>query len=348
MQVLLKSWKRNKLLNTLFTESFTTKPTFTLSILAMLQEAGVKRAGEKLYAYLKKGHLNSSLLGLLRKAPWTICSNWEKPFPISSPQVFLDGGDLSEIGADVPEIFNKVNGQKPYDIVFKRELPKKDEARKHIYPLPFCAQIELLQPSKENERTRTWHFSLRPSSSLRKELGQRIKESGTPFHGDGLTPKKVLWSIWATASHSFCKTLNLPYTPAYLNILNKRYQITGQDYIDTLYRSQIAVSVGGRGFDTLRYWEIPACGAMLISQKPTIQIHNNFEEGKNAVFFESVDEFFEKPNYYSTHEYKQKSIAEAGRKHLLSHHTTKHRANYLLQVVEKHIGLRFKTKSLEM
>ena len=108
------------------------------------------------------------------------------------------------------------------------------------------------------------------------------------------------------------------------------------DYYRTLHRAQIGVSVRGGGFDTLRYWEVVACGALLISEEPDIVIPNNFEHGRQAVFFRgSVGDLAELVRYYISHAEERDAIAREGYAHLLKYHTCERRAEYLLELSQR-------------
>ena len=62
-------------------------------------------------------------------------------------------------------------------------------------------------------------------------------------------------------------------------------RIQPDEYLDALRRTKIAVAPWGLGQDTNTHWEIPACGAVLLSQKRSIQIPNNFIDGMEAYTF---------------------------------------------------------------
>jgi hypothetical protein len=102
------------------------------------------------------------------------------------------------------------------------------------------------------------------------------------------------------------------------------------EYLDTLSRTRVCLNVRGAGIDTYRYWEIPYAGSLLLSERPIIEIPNNFEDGKHAVFFrlpdlkERLDQLFDEPD-------RILQLATAGREHLLRHHTTVSRARTLLE-----------------
>lgn len=109
----------------------------------------------------------------------------------------------------------------------------------------------------------------------------------------------------------------------------------GQDeYQAALQRARIGLSLCGFGFDTVRYWEVPAHGAMLLAEKPAIGIPNDFVDGESAVFFNDLAELEEKLNHYMLHEADAVEIAAAGHAHFKQHHTTSVRARQFLGQVE--------------
>jgi hypothetical protein len=69
-----------------------------------------------------------------------------------------------------------------------------------------------------------------------------------------------------------------------VRLLAEGESLSWREYIDILRRSRIGVSVRGGGFDTYRYWEVPAAGALLLSERPQIVIPDNFVDGVEAVF----------------------------------------------------------------
>lgn len=102
------------------------------------------------------------------------------------------------------------------------------------------------------------------------------------------------------------------------------------DYIGLLSRSRIGVSVRGLGYDTYRYWEIPYAGAVLLSETPQIVIPNNFAAGREA-FFAPVGRLAERARELLGRD--TGPVAEAGRRKLLAHHTSVHRARTVLDAL---------------
>lgn len=103
-----------------------------------------------------------------------------------------------------------------------------------------------------------------------------------------------------------------------------------EDYNAQLARAQVGLGLFGYGFDTVRYWEIPAHGAMLLSEALPLRIPHPFEEGVHAVHFTTTQELLERVDYYTAHPDEAARVAAAGHEHLLAHHTSKARARQLL------------------
>jgi spore maturation protein CgeB len=93
-------------------------------------------------------------------------------------------------------------------------------------------------------------------------------------------------------------------------------EVYGDDYARALSGAKI-----GLGFlrkvcpdqHTTRTFEIPACGSMLLADR-TEEHREFFQEGKEAEFFDSVDEMVDKVRFFSAQEDARAEIATAGRR----------------------------------
>lgn len=91
-------------------------------------------------------------------------------------------------------------------------------------------------------------------------------------------------------------------------------EVYGDDYARALTGSRI-----GLGFlrkvcpdqHTTRTFEIPACGSMLLADR-TDEHREFFEEGKEADYFDSAEELFDKASYYVANESVRRKIGAAG------------------------------------
>lgn len=108
------------------------------------------------------------------------------------------------------------------------------------------------------------------------------------------------------------------------------YTYAQADYKRAILESRIGINIFGLGYDTVRYWELPAHGCMLLSERLPIRIPNNFIDGQSAVFFDSLPDLEDKLAYYLAHPAEQEAIARAGHRHLLKYHTASTRARQLL------------------
>jgi hypothetical protein len=101
---------------------------------------------------------------------------------------------------------------------------------------------------------------------------------------------------------------------------NKTGMMNYDIYRAILRASKTGISIRGEGYDTFRYYEIPYFGALLIADKPTIHIENNFTDMVNSIFFNDVKDWQEKFDYLKNKPELIAQMAEKGYKHLLKFH----------------------------
>ena len=109
-----------------------------------------------------------------------------------------------------------------------------------------------------------------------------------------------------------------------------------EEYARTVQQSRIGLNFYGKGFDTVRYWELPAYGALLLSEQLPIRIPHNFTDGVNAVFFDDLPELDRKLRELLENPEQAEAIARAGHAHFLEHHTSEARARQLLFWLDRH------------
>lgn len=110
-------------------------------------------------------------------------------------------------------------------------------------------------------------------------------------------------------------------------------RVDKSEYNKALMSSLIGVSVRGCGWDTYRYWEIPFFGCTLLSQRLGIVIPGDFEEDREAVFFNNEVEMLEKLSDLASNPDKALKIGAAGRKACLSRHMSSNRAKTVLEAI---------------
>ncbi|HPO16763.1 MAG TPA: glycosyltransferase [Candidatus Hydrogenedentes bacterium] len=107
------------------------------------------------------------------------------------------------------------------------------------------------------------------------------------------------------------------------------------EYTNVLQEAAIGLCLFGNGFDTVRYWEVPAHGAMLLAERPPIHIPENFKDGESAVFFDDLPDLEEKLGFYLQHPDQVRDIAEQGHRHLKTHHAASARARQFLTALHR-------------
>ncbi len=112
-------------------------------------------------------------------------------------------------------------------------------------------------------------------------------------------------------------------------------QLTQADYAEQLANARIGLNFFGFGYDTVRYWELPAHGCMLLSERLPIRVPNNFVLGESAVFFDDLEELERRLVYYLERPEESAHIAQAGRVHLEQHHTGVARAKQFLARIQR-------------
>jgi hypothetical protein len=179
----------------------------------------------------------------------------------------------------------------PHDVpYFKREMLQCADYGPNAYPLPFAYPASRL-PSITHEKTQPIFWAGHRKFGLRRLYLEHIETRlGQTF---GL-------------------------------------QLPQEAYADQIANARIGLSFFGFGYDTVRYWELPAHGCMLLSERVPICIPNNFVHGETAVFFDDLQELEQHLAYYLERPDEVAQIAKAGRAHLKQHHTGAARAKELL------------------
>ncbi|MBI1320754.1 MAG: glycosyltransferase [Candidatus Hydrogenedens sp.] len=111
-----------------------------------------------------------------------------------------------------------------------------------------------------------------------------------------------------------------------------------EKYNRILEDTRVGLNLFGKGFDTVRYWELPAHGCLLVSRRLPIHVPHDFVDGESAVFFESVNELESKLRYYLEQTDAAAQIASQGYKHWRAHHTAEARARQFLWYLHRRLG----------
>lgn len=228
--------------------------------------------------------------------------------PATVPTVFLDGGDWPEVAGDLDrlggkELYDQAMAIRPFDYVFKREYLVDKSYDDNVYPLPFAFNFDRLP---------------KISGEYKYDVAFWAVESH-PVRTSALT---MIQDEFDCAQNGSIK-----------NQVMKKYKRKGDLYLQELARCKISLNFRGAGWDTLRYWEVPALAGFMISQKPGIVIENNFEDGKEIVFCkDDLSDLMDLCQYYLKYEDKRESIAKKSLLKMREYHMDIHRAEKILKV----------------
>ncbi|HAI76575.1 MAG TPA: glycosyltransferase family 1 protein [Microscillaceae bacterium] len=227
--------------------------------------------------------------------------------------IFVDGGDFSAVGGDLKRLhayplYEEAIRQRPFDLVFKREYLENTTYESNVVPFPFSFRADYM-----------------PSPSAAKQYDV---------------------AFWAVESH--------PIRTKALEILENRFDCTtngtvknqvfskykrkGKQYLAALQQCKIVLNLRGVGWDTLRYWEVPALGGpLMISQRPQIVIPHNFEHQKHVIFCQDdLADLVDICEYYLHHEAERQAIVEEARVFSQVNHSSIARATQFWTVVQSY------------
>lgn len=229
--------------------------------------------------------------------------------PAKTPVIFIDGGDGHEVGIDLktygyPTLYQEAINIRPFDVIFKREYLIDAIHDKNIFPLPMCFNFERLPKIEKG-----FKYDL---------------------------------SFWAVESHIIrTKALELlenkfdcKENGTFRNQRFSQYKRKGSFYLQELAACKIILNLRGGGWDTMRYWEVPAVGGFMMSQEPGIVIPNNFEHEKEVIFIQDdLSDLIDLGKYYLKHSDKREQIAKNGHNKMLEYHTDLKRVEYIFDKI---------------
>lgn len=144
-------------------------------------------------------------------------------------------------------------------------------------------------------------------------------------------PRKGLF--WAGKYQFGGRRLTLEYLRAKYGLDFLR-QFAQREYQRELRAALAGLCLFGSGFDTVRFWELPAHGVMLLAEVPPILIPERFEEDTEALYFRTLPELDERLQQLHDAPERAMRIAKAGRAKFLRCHTGSARAHQLLGWME--------------
>lgn len=210
--------------------------------------------------------------------------------------------DMWDECGDMLDLIQQRDGLKQVAGYFKRELLQGVRYPEHTWPLLFSYPEDRISPSL------SWEG-----------------RTGIFWTGKLMGGARCLQMSWLEKRLPFSAAYGTPLSPA--------------EYAKKLQSHLVGISLAGNGFDTVRYWELPAHGTLLLSERLPLAIPFDYEDGKHAVFFDTVQEAYEKGAYYLAHPDEALEIAQAGHAHLLAHHTGSARARQCLARIQQRLAM---------
>ena len=268
------------------------------------------------------------------------------PFP---PIVFIDGADDSRIR-------HEVNARYPLALYFKRDYIWQTGSRwrdrsellwafrgnrrlfERTIPLPISIIPEILPTLSSETKNIDVSYTGRASHPRRLHVTSRLSRlAGVRFSG----------GVYAESADRCSKLV----TGGMERLWTK---LTGDGLVDQatvamkkdppryyreIMESKIAVHVRGGGrTPSPRYYEIPLLGTLLLSDTPESVIPNNFEHGREAVFFRNdLKDLDSLVRHYLQSDKEREVISRAGRAHTLKYHACEQRAEYFLDICKRMI-----------
>ncbi|KKW13275.1 MAG: hypothetical protein UY48_C0003G0097 [Candidatus Gottesmanbacteria bacterium GW2011_GWB1_49_7] len=105
-----------------------------------------------------------------------------------------------------------------------------------------------------------------------------------------------------------------------------------KQYCDNLQRALLGISVRGFGMDTLRNWEIPFFGAVLVTDTTIKVPYDDFVSGEDCFRWQTVEQLVALvKNLLAKPKQELLQVAKAGQVKLLRSHTHTKRARYVLK-----------------
>jgi hypothetical protein len=106
------------------------------------------------------------------------------------------------------------------------------------------------------------------------------------------------------------------------------------EYLALLGRSKLGVSTRGFGYDTCRYWEVPAYTVLLAQRLPT-QIPNPFVHETDCIEFSTPSECAELARIWRSRMDDLARMYTAGSAKLFQYHTNRARAQRVLTLIQE-------------
>ena len=143
-----------------------------------------------------------------------------------------------------------------------------------------------------------------------------------------ITAPRLAGAFWAGQRGWGLRDVFLPVLEA--RGIETRISYTQEAYRARLQQAQACVNLAGAGFDTVRYWEAPAQGALLLSEMLPLAIPHDFVDMRDAMFFATRGDLDARLTYLEAHPAEVEAMRHAGWEKLRRFHTASARARQFL------------------
>jgi len=199
-------------------------------------------------------------------------------------------------GEDYDRLHTELVSEFGLRVYFKRELLPGAGCGCRLEPFSFASPVKLPFPPQD-------------------------KDLGVVFLGGGTSPDRA----------TLCEALRAAFGDRFTGGVGPH--VTHRQYLETMARARVAVSVRGWGMDTLKFYEIPSLpGTMLAADRQPLVRAHPFEDGVHAGWFSSPEELVAVARRALEDEPWRSRVAAAGNEHLMRHHTPRARARQLLEI----------------
>ncbi len=210
----------------------------------------------------------------------------------------------------------------------------------NIFCSQWAANTMIYRPTMKEENKTSSEVSFVGSwSKPRAYIIQKMKKARIPLNvygggwGSGRINETKMINLFSTSKIN----LGLNPAPGYWNV-NSLGRLFLRRSINTfvpdfhIITNLKAWSCRGIPQIKARHFEIPACAGLLLTGF-TDDLEKYYENGKEVVMYDSIDDAIEKINYYLVHKNEREAIARAGYARTIKDHTYHVRFKELFQAI---------------
>jgi len=314
----------------------------------LAQRPGRRYSREEIVDLLRDRAFDLVCLASFRRESIDECARLfgQVPFP---PMVFVEGEDGTDLRHDVVARF-------PIQVYFKRDYAWRMGSRlrdlgalawtfrgdrklfERTVPFPLSIVMDALPDCTRVKKEIDVSYRGRASHPRRVKAVEILSRmEGIRFSGGVYaSPDDRAYKLKAGTLERL-RTKVLEDAPA--SEADREKKESPEAYYREIAASRIAVALRGGGRTaSLRYFEVVAMGAMLLSDQPETLIPNDFVDRRHAVYCKpDLSDLEALVRYYLREETEREAIVAEGRAHVLKYHTCERRAEYFLDVCARHL-----------